>query len=151
MLKLIFLKDNMKQSYIALRKHIHPKNCYKWKKNNCYPNNDSYTVTETTAEVKLQHLLDIAVSQLLRCLKDVVEALNNKESCALFLICKKGCHGSQNREYKQKFKNDVDSHINIFQSSFVPFQLIVQLNKRIILHNPTPYHLDSVYSKELGL
>ena len=41
-------------------------------------------------------------------------------------------------QYKQKFENDADSDANLFQSSFVPLQLISNFNNKVIWKNPTP-------------
>jgi hypothetical protein len=81
--------------------------------------------------------LDHTVTRLLTYLEEIVQNLSNEESDSL-LLCKWGCDGSQQTQYKQKFQNDCNSDSNIFQSSFVPLQLICQLNKKLIWQNPTP-------------
>lgn len=105
---------------------------------NCYPNKESYRVTDTHAEIQLQALMDHTVTRLLNSLEEVGEALSDAERSSLLLICKWGCDGSQQREYKQTFKNDADSDANIFQSSFVPLRLVVQVNEKIVWQNPVP-------------
>jgi len=107
-------------------------------KMDCYPDKESYHVTDTCAEIKLQNLLDHTITRLLTHLREVMQTLNEKESNSLMLICKWGCDGSQQTQYKQKFLNDYDSDTNIFQSSFVPLQLICTHNKKLIWQNPTP-------------
>jgi hypothetical protein len=86
-------------------------------------------VTETCAEVKLQNY---TVTRLLTYLEKIVQNLSNEESDSLLLLCKWGCDGSQQTQYKQTFQNNCNSGSNIFQSSFVPLQLICQLNKKLI-------------------
>lgn len=102
-----------------------------------YPEKSSYVVTETYAEIKLQNLMDHTVRRLLLYLKEVVQNLSEEEGNTLHLICKWGCDGSQQKQFKQKFLNDEDSDANIFQSSFVPLQLICDFNKKVIWQNPT--------------
>jgi hypothetical protein len=121
------------------QKQIYP--CYsslQSAKIDCYPDKEAYRVTETCAEVELQNLLDHTVTRLLTYLEEIVQNLSNEESNSLLLLCKWGCDGSQQTQYKQKFQNDCNSDSNIFQSSFVPLQLICQLNKKLIWQNPTP-------------
>lgn len=105
----------------------------------CYPDKESYHVTENCAAVALQHLLDHTVTRLLIHLEGAAQHLSEQESNSLVLICKWGCDGSQQSQYKQTFQNDADSDANIFQSSFVPLQLICSTKtKNVIWQNPTP-------------
>lgn len=139
----MFVEANLSRRQYEIIRHSHKKmypsyTLLQQEKNNCYPNKDSYRVTDTNAEVQLQHLMDHTVTRLLQYLEEVRETLSDVERCTLLLICKWGCDGSQQREYKRKFKNDADSDANIFQSSFVPLQLVVRSNKKIVWQNPTP-------------
>lgn len=104
----------------------------------CYPDKESIIVTETSAEVNIQALIDLTSKRLLMYLDEVLESLIEEERKSLLLLCKWGCDGSQQAKYKQKFENDSDSDANIFQSSFVPIRLICTLNNKIIWQNPTP-------------
>jgi alkyl hydroperoxide reductase subunit AhpC len=72
----------------------------------CYPPNESYIINETTGEIKLQSLLDLTATRLITYLEEVVESLTEEERNDLLLICKWGCDGSQQSQYKQSFKHD---------------------------------------------
>lgn len=48
-------------------------------KNNCYPSKDSYRVTETCSEVKLQDLLNHTVTRLMTYLDEIIRGLNHEE------------------------------------------------------------------------
>lgn len=102
-------------------KNVYP--CYsllKKAKTQCYPSEDSITVSETSAEVTLQSLLDHTTSRLFKYLEEVLEVIDFEEKQNLELISKWGCDGSQQTQFKQKFQNLSDSDANIFQSSCVP-------------------------------
>ncbi|CAG9760196.1 unnamed protein product [Ceutorhynchus assimilis] len=107
-------------------------------KKDCYPAKESFIVTETLAETNLQSLLNHTVERLLIYLEEVLQSLGQEERKSLLLICKWGCDGSQQAQFKQKFESETGSDTNIFQSSFVPLQLICEVNKKIIWQNPTP-------------
>ncbi|XP_050309049.1 uncharacterized protein LOC126745321 [Anthonomus grandis grandis] len=107
-------------------------------KKECYPDKESITVTETLADIKLQNLMDHTVSRLLTDLYEVVKTLGEEERNALELICKWGCDGEQQAQFKQKFVCDSDTDANVFQSSLVPLRLICSLNGKILWQNPTP-------------
>lgn len=107
-------------------------------KRECYPNKEDINVTDTLAEISLQGILDLTVNRLLLYLEDVVETLSEVERESLVMICKWGCDGSHQSEYKQRFENEDDSDAAIFQSSFVPIRLICECNSKIIWQNPTP-------------
>ncbi|CAH1380651.1 unnamed protein product, partial [Tenebrio molitor] len=118
------------------QKQIYP--CYSSihsEKIDCCPDKEACRVTETCAEVKLQNY---TVTRLFTYLEEIVQNLSNEESDSLLLLCKWGCDGSQQTQYKQTFQNNCNSDSNIFQSSFVPLQLICQLNKKLIWQNPSP-------------
>lgn len=121
------------------QKKLYP--CYSFlqrAKMDCYPDKETYHVTDTCAEINIQALLDLTVTRLLMYLDEVLHTLNEEERRTLIIICKWGCDGSQQAQYKQKFQNDSDSDTNIFQCSFVPLQLACGTNNKIIWQNPTP-------------
>ncbi|CAH0563012.1 unnamed protein product [Brassicogethes aeneus] len=107
-------------------------------KKNCYPIKESYRITATSAEINLQDLLNHTTSRLILYLKEVVDTLNKKDKQQMQLICKWGCDGSQQVQYKQKFENETDSDANIFQSSLVPLQLVCGKKKVVVWQNPSP-------------
>ena len=125
----------------AANKNIYP--CYspiKKAEEECYPPEESKTVTETCSKIKFQDLLDHTSRRLCCYLNEVVETLNEKERNYLELISKWGCDGSQQQTFKQKFQNSDDSDANIFQSSFVPLRLICHIGKqkKLLWQNPAP-------------
>lgn len=94
-------------------------------KKECYPQKESIIVTDTTAEVKLQALLDHTAFRLIESVKEVFESQKEEDLKQVILICKWGCDGSAQSEYKQKFCNNQNaSDANIFISSLVPLRLI---------------------------
>lgn len=108
-------------------------------KQDCYPPNESFQVTETSAETQLQDLMNHTVKRLLIYLGDILEGLSPKERSSLELICKWGCDGSQQAEYKQKMQTDDASDANVFQSCFVPLKLVCGTKgNKVVWLNPTP-------------
>lgn len=139
----IFVEANLsRKQYEVVRtsdKKLFP--CYsilQKAKKQCYPIPESYTVTETLAEVNLQNLLNHTAERLLLYLDEVLATLNENECRSLELVSKWGCDGSQQTQFKQKFESSSDSDANIFQSSFVPLRLFCSSNNKIIWQNPTP-------------
>lgn len=107
----------------------------------CYPDQEkSWRVTCSTAEVRLQELLNHTILRLFKYIEDVLAILSEEERSKLRLISKWGCDGSQQMQYHQKFQNDYDSDANIFQSSFVPIRLVAKSHncEKIIWQNPVP-------------
>jgi len=120
-------------------KDLYP--CYsilQQEKKKCYPPQSAIHVTETSAEVELQYLLNHTAERLCLYLNEVLETLSEEELSSLQLIYKWGCDGSQQTQYKQTFLNPSDSDANLFQSSLVPLRLICTLNNKIVWHNATP-------------
>lgn len=104
-------------------------------KKKCYPPPEKLTVTSTGAEAELQPLVDLTIRRLSEYLEEVLITLNAQERQTLKLICKWGCDGSQQSQFKQKLDNDLDSDMNIFQSCFVPLKLVC--GEKTIWENPT--------------
>lgn len=123
-------------------KSIYP--CYslvQMAKKQCYPDEENIHVTESCSEIRLQALLDHTALRLHRYLAEVIETCSVEEKQNLTLICKWGCDGSQQTQYKQKFQDSADSDANIFQSSLVPLRLVAltdKKNQKIIWQNPVP-------------
>lgn len=108
-------------------------------KNKCYPPPETVTVTSTCAETQLQPLIDITVKRLSKFLEEVLLTIKEQERNTLKLLCKWGCDGSQQAQYKQKHDDEADSDANIFQSCFVPVRLICgKENQKVLWENPTP-------------
>ncbi|KMQ89641.1 out at first protein [Lasius niger] len=111
-------------------------------KKRCYP--EGITITETSAEINLQCLLDHTVQRILLLQHEVLDIVTPVQLSELQLISKWGCDGSSGQsEYKQKFSDETISDASIFITSFVPLQLIVgkpdDKNKIVLWKNPRPF------------
>ena len=95
-------------------------------KNRCYPAITKMTVSETSAEIQLQTLLDHTTSRLLLSQKEVIESLDPNLQSEMTLFLKWGCDGTSGQEYKQKFEDDSSSDAHVFFTSVVPFRLYVR-------------------------
>lgn len=83
----------------------------------CYPPKQSVSVTDSSARITHQALLDITVTRILQSLSDDVQ---NKQ---LTLISKWGFDGASNQSrYKQKMEGEQDD-LSIFMTSLVPLKL----------------------------
>lgn len=91
-------------------------------KRDCYTPMSACIISATSAEIKLQDLLNHTSTRLLEYLQEVFDSLEEDEISSLQLIYKWDCDGSNQSQYKQKFQNEADSDSNIFQSSMVPLQ-----------------------------
>lgn len=92
-------------------------------KRKCYPLKSNISVTECSAVVKLQALLDHTANRILLTQMDVIKSLASENVRNLNLICKWGCDGTSGQNmYKQKFSDDdgSKSDANIFFTSLVP-------------------------------
>lgn len=66
----------------------------------CYPS--GITVTETSAEIPLQSLVDRTITRLCEVQKEVLETYTS-ENNNFNIIIKWGCDGSEQKRYRQKF------------------------------------------------
>lgn len=110
-------------------------------KKRTYPPN--ITISETSADVKLQSLLDHTSERILIVQKDVIEALHANTASNMRFIFKWGCDGSSGQsEYKQLFAEENQSDANVFLTSIVPLQLLSVNDDKseevIIWKNPRP-------------
>lgn len=101
-LSLVIKNKLSKSMYNNIRAaSIHQHNCklypsYKYvlqAKKECYPCATDITITECSAEVKLQALLDHTVQRILLIQKDVIKSLTSDDVRNINLICKWGCDG----------------------------------------------------------
>lgn len=111
----------------------------------CYPRKSDITVTECSAEVKLQSLLNHTIQRILLLQEAVIDSLSKESVRNLSLICKWGCDGTSGEStYKQRFTDDdgSKSDAHIFFTSLVPLQLISvdeeTQNTTIVWKNPRP-------------
>lgn len=99
-------------------------------KKQCYPSKQSVTVTDSSARITLQALLDITVKRILESLP---ESVQNKD---LKLISKWGFDGASNQSrYKQKMDGQQEDS-SIFMTSLVPLSLTD--GDEILWLNPKP-------------
>ena len=91
-------------------------------KKTCYPDPDSFTVTESLAEVDLKSLLNHTAERLVLYLEEVIKTLTESGRKHMKLSTKWGCDGSQQTQFNQKFEDDSNSDASIFQCSMVPLQ-----------------------------
>lgn len=125
-------------------------------KKQCYPTEDSIIITETSAEVRLQALLDHTSQRLVLYLKQVLQTYDISNELTLY--CKWGCDGSSGHSnYKQRYvgngeqqsgSEDDEENGNLQQQDpdnpsdsalysicLVPLQLKTIGDGRIIWHN----------------
>lgn len=103
----------------------------KAEKENCYPPEHAVTVTEVSAEINLQDLLDITIRRIVTLQNEVFKhCLFDLPGKSFTLLCKWGCDGSSAQSrYKQKLESLEHSDENLFAISFVPLRLIMTNNK----------------------
>lgn len=139
-----------KHQYLLIRQSMKEHNCnlyppyYKvlQAKIRCYPPRSDITITEISAEVKLQALLNHTTERILLVQNNVIKSLK-KTVIHMKLICKWGCDGSSGQsEYKQKFADENSSDEHVFFTSLVPLQLLsvdCESNSKIVIwKNPRP-------------
>ena len=101
----------------------------------CYPSKEKIHISDSSASIELQAILDLTVDRILKTCQDI----NFEEVGNLTLICKWGFDGASGQSlYNQSFEYDkaiTDS--NIFISSFVPLKLFSNLNQ-VVWENKQP-------------
>lgn len=105
----------------------------------CYPSREAIKVTEISAEVKLQELLDQTIQRIVKTREEVLALLSSQhDPLSLTLVCKWGCDGSSgNSVYKQRFETKDQDDENMFLISLVPLQLNTnEAEIRIVWQNP---------------
>lgn len=103
----------------------------------CYPN--GINVTETSAEITLQSLMDHTVIRLCKVQEEVLKTMSDLKS--LYIIIKWGCDGAEQNKYKQKFSEEHCSDKSLFSISMVPIQINAineQSVKKIVWQNLSP-------------
>lgn len=93
-------------------------------KQSCYPCQDTITLSESSAEVSLQGLVDHTAERLITSLVNEITTSTNSPNLELNLTFKWGCDGSSGHSaYKQRFTSDEQTDSFIFLVSAVPLQL----------------------------
>lgn len=96
-------------------------------KKQCYPTNIS--VTEKSAEVNLQDLLDHTAKRIIEVQEEVLSHVDEDVLSQLILISKWGCDGSSGQsQFKQKASHQNFSDADLFLASLVPLQLQISHN-----------------------
>lgn len=141
----IFIElDLTKAQYEIMRNYLIEKNCLLFPsypsileaKKMCYPPKSSIEITNISAKIKLQDLLDHTTARILQIndiYKDGLTHLN--------LYSKWGCDGSSGQsEYKQILpeESELISDANLFISSLVPLKLIEVNTNKVLWENPVP-------------
>lgn len=89
----------------------------------CYPPEEAISVTETSAEIELQALLDMTIKRICLAQKEVFEQVTSP--LTLRLITKWGCDGSSAQSrYKQTLSDSEFSDEHLFSITLVPLRLI---------------------------
>lgn len=133
--------------YNIIRNQIKPfnKNLYppyykvKLAKQLCYPSD--IIISEVSAEIKLQSLINHTILRLYEAQKDVFEAFPfSPENKNPVLVVKWGCDGADQHKYRQKFIEEGASDGSMFSLSMVPLQLYFdnRTSKSVLWKNPAP-------------
>lgn len=136
-----------KKSYIIMQQgakqrnaNIYPNyNVLLEAKKKCYPNTEFIIITDTSAEVKLQALVNHTTDRIIESQKEVFKnVLPSIKDKKISLIHKWGCDGSAGHStYKQRFSGDPESSktdFNLFSVCLVPLQMTVE-NGTILWQN----------------
>ena len=106
-------------------------------KKKCYPKVETMQISESSAKVSLQGLLDHTIERLVLLQKNVIDTLDNEEISNLTLITKWGFDGSSGHSsYKQAFHGPGASDSSVLITSIVPLRLVC--NDKIVWQNPRP-------------
>lgn len=135
-----------KHQYILLRNFINSKinnmfpsyqKVLKSKKK-CYPSEDYIKITESSAEIELQNLLDHTASRIWSSQQEVINSTSDNQDQNLVLFGKWGFDGSSGHsEYKQSFQDPTFQDGSLFVTSYVPLRLVFEDNpEKIVWKNP---------------
>nr|CAH7742540.1 unnamed protein product [Callosobruchus chinensis] len=87
-------------------------------KKECYPQRDFFTISETTAAITLQGLLNHTAQRIIQTHSEVLT--NFQDAGQLYMVAKWGFDGSSQQEYKQKFSANLEAtDANIFIASLI--------------------------------
>lgn len=126
----LFLDLKMtKNQYTELRKRTNEKNCGIFPsyrdivsaKKDCLPSPTAVSVTSSSAELKLQDLLEHTAERLLKTFD--ADYLKKFKNCSMTLISKWGCDGSSGQKQYKQCNAENSSDANLFMISFVPLRL----------------------------
>ncbi|XP_054743575.1 uncharacterized protein LOC129248151 [Anastrepha obliqua] len=104
-------------------------------KKRCYP--ESMTITDTSASIDLQELIDHTAKRLLHSMTEDEIAEIDDES--LIMYSKWGCDGASGQcEYSQKLGDKELCDSNLFMTSIVPLNLSCRINNNVVWKNERP-------------
>lgn len=137
-----FQYKNMRQQLKTMNANVYPAYyLVQEAKKECYPEEEAFNVTDVSAEVRLQALLDITVKRIIKAQNDISEHLTSLGSnvLSLRLISKWGCDGSSAQSrYKISIDDAESSDENLFSVTFVPLRLVDDISRRVLWQNPRP-------------
>lgn len=131
-----------KWRYIALREFSLKEGHMKYpsyymllkEKTECYPKKEDVTVTDVSAKIKLQSLLDLTVRRLVKSLNRSFDAGEQ-----LLLHSKWGFDGASSQSiYHQKTTVSEQDLSTVFMASLVPLKLVKQSSGDIVWQNERP-------------
>ncbi|KAE8739180.1 hypothetical protein FOCC_FOCC015321 [Frankliniella occidentalis] len=140
--------DLSKNGYLAVRQLVNsqtPKMMPSYdkiqeEKQKCYPSDDFFTVTDFSAEVDLQALLDHTSGRIIALQDEVLEKFP-QELCQVVLVVKWGFDGSSSHaEYNNHGPGDGTERKDcMFLTSMAPVQMRLESNKNtVVWQNPRP-------------
>lgn len=98
-------------------------------KQRCYPAPSNITVTESSAEISLQALLDLTVQRIFQTIR--LSSMQYEEIKNFTMVSKWGFDGSgEQARYKQTFYDGTDTDAQMFLTCLVPLQLICSDTKK---------------------
>ncbi|XP_028165522.1 uncharacterized protein LOC114356509 [Ostrinia furnacalis] len=139
-LRLYVNNDLTKQQYIDIRSTVNEiasdllPSYYQIQlaKQDCYPPSESIIVSEVQVKIRLQDILDLTVSRILK-----MTSINTEESHKYTLILKWGCDGASSQAtYKHSFSDPGFDDSSVFMCSFVPIKLYDVDTESVIWQNP---------------
>lgn len=117
-----------------------PYNVLREAKNRCYPEGSAISVTDLSAEVRLQSLVDHTARRIVAVQKEVImKAVNDSSTRNVTMSYKWGCDGSaEHSTYKQKFSESGESKTDayLYAVCLVPLQL--KVGDIVAWQNPRP-------------
>ncbi|KAJ8890307.1 hypothetical protein PR048_009815 [Dryococelus australis] len=131
--------------YKCIRQWVKDINCkcfqpyYKVKESKLLCYTPGIVITENSAEIALQSLIDHTVTRLCH-VQHVLETQHLLETKPLNIIIKWGCEGAVQSKYKQNFCEDNLIDRSLFSSSMAPLQMYsgTEEFKTILWQNPAP-------------
>lgn len=103
-------------------------------KEDCLPEKESITISDTGVHISLQSLLDHTALRFIKLLRPDLEPLMN-----LTMISKWGCDGASDQSrYKLNFDDESKDDSSVFICSLVPIKIYNNSNNKILWQNNCP-------------